>query len=103
MSLKLAKNQRSRSPISAATQCSAEDDLPKLQHGAERSAFAVKIHGGWMRNRAKNFFPLLHRAQNPPSRSKPEKSIILGRCRILLPVPQTNRFESGSDISSDFL
>ena len=33
-------------------QLSAEDDLPKLQHGAERSAYARNIHGGWVRNRA---------------------------------------------------
>ena len=53
MSLKRAKNERFHSGISAAKKCSSEDDLPKLQHGAERSAFALNIQGDSVRNQAK--------------------------------------------------
>jgi len=54
-----------------------------------------------VRNRAKNLFALVHRAQILP-KIKTEKSICLGRCRISC-LFHKQSFDSGSDISSDSL
>jgi len=44
MSVKLEKNQGYCSGISPAEEHSAENDLPKLQHNAEKSAIAQSAY-----------------------------------------------------------
>jgi len=50
MLLKLERNENFLREAPQQKTCSAEDDLLKIQHGAERSALAWNIHEGWRAN-----------------------------------------------------